>query len=88
LDAIETAILQSDYKIIQTLSHKLKTSVGFMSIHSLLEKLTSMETMALQNETITDIQSLFSEIKSISESALLELKTFSDSLENKTDDFM
>ena len=88
LDAIETAIIRNDYKVIQALSHKLKTSVGFMSVRSLLEKLTSMETMALQNEAITDIQSLFNEIKSISQSALLELKNFSDSLENKTDDLI
>ena len=88
MDAIETAIIRNDYKVIQALSHKLKTSVGFMSVHSLLEKLTSMETMALQNEAITDIQSLFNEIKSISQSALLELKNFSDSLENKTDDLI
>ncbi len=73
LNELEIAIQSKDYPTIKAISHKMKTSVGFIGINQLLPELASIETMAINNGDINTIQSTFSHVKAICHQAAIEL---------------
>jgi len=73
LNELETAIQSKDYPTIRAISHKMKTSVGFIGINQLLPELTKIENMAMNDGDINTIQSTFSHVKAICHQATTEL---------------
>lgn len=73
---LEHAILDKNYLSIKSISHKMKTSVGFIGIQSLLPVLSKIEELAQKSEEIKQIELLFEEVKSKCLLASEELKGY------------
>ena len=71
---LEKSILAKDYSAIRSISHKMKTSVGFIGINQLLPELSTIEKMAINEGDINNIQSKFTHVKTICHQAAIELK--------------
>lgn len=71
---LEKSILAKDYSAIRSISHKMKTSVGFIGINQLLPELSTIEKMAINEGDINNIQSKFTHVKTICHQATIELK--------------
>ena len=78
---LEQAILRSDYSAIRSISHKMKTSVGFIGLEFLLPKLSDIEQLAINQEKPNDIRTFFNETKPLCEQAIDELTHHLHSLE-------
>ena len=74
IDELETAINNKDFLTIRTVSHKMKTSIGFIGIDQLLPELTKIEKLALNESELNSIQSIFSQVKVVCAQARFELK--------------
>ena len=74
LKELESAINSKDYTSIRSISHKMKTSVGFIGITQLLPELNKIESLASNEGNINTIQAIFSHVKSICHQASIELK--------------
>jgi CheY-like chemotaxis protein len=74
LKELESAINSKDYTSIRSISHKMKTSVGFIGISQLLPELNKIENLASNEGNINTIQAIFSHVKSICYQASIELK--------------
>jgi HPt (histidine-containing phosphotransfer) domain-containing protein len=74
ISELETAIQNKDYPTIRSISHKMKTSVGFIGITQLLPELTKIENLAINEGDISSIQVIFSHAKIICQQATIELK--------------
>lgn len=74
LKELESAINSKDYTSIRSISHKMKTSVGFIGISQLLPELNEIESLASNEGKINAIQAIFSHVKSICYQASIELK--------------
>lgn len=72
---LENAIKKEDYPSIRSISHKMKTSVGFIGITQLLPELTKIENFAINENDINSIQSIFIKVKAICFQATSELKS-------------
>ena len=70
---LEQEIKLKNYDAIRSIVHKMKTSVGFIGLEQLLEPLNQIETLAMENSNITNIQLLFNHIKTTCEEAIYEL---------------
>ena len=64
LQQLGNAVQNNDYKLIKDLSHKMKTSVGFMGLTQLLGPLNDMETLAQQSKEDSIYGKHFAHIKS------------------------
>ncbi len=71
---IGNAIKENDFDTIQAISHRMKTSVGFMGLRPLLKPLSTMETTAETKQGMETIVNAFNEVKTVSENAVTELK--------------
>ncbi|MES2678814.1 MAG: ATP-binding protein [Bacteroidota bacterium] len=74
LDAIGTAIATADFQTIQSISHRLKTSLGFMGLQHLLEPLSGIEEMSENKKELEKIVILFQKVRSDCRLAELEFK--------------
>ncbi len=77
---LEKAIFQKEYSAIRSISHKMKTSVGFMGITRLSVPLAKLEDLALNHGNIFEIETIFKEVKSVCDKAIKELTAFIDQL--------
>lgn len=75
INELKQAIEKEDFSIIRSVSHKMKTSVGFMGLEILLPKLSKIESLAINRESIYEIKIIYDDIKIICEQALIELKS-------------
>jgi signal transduction histidine kinase/CheY-like chemotaxis protein/HPt (histidine-containing phosphotransfer) domain-containing protein len=73
---LEQAIILEDFNNIRSISHKMKTSVGFIGLEQLLNPLNQIETLAIENGNVVNIQPLYDHIKIICEEAICELTLF------------
>jgi len=75
MNDIEAAIKETDYDTIQAISHKMKTSVGFIGLRPLLqEPLNTIESLSENHEGLEKIANKFNYLKSIIEKAERELE--------------
>lgn len=63
LEELENALAQTDYEGIRAISHRMKTSVGFMGLKHLTAPLNEMETLADQKEKPDTIKRHFTTVK-------------------------
>ena len=73
---LEKAINEKNYSDIKSISHKMKTSVGFIGIQKLLPILSKIEELSQKTEEISQIELLFKEVKSTCLLASEELKIY------------
>jgi CheY-like chemotaxis protein len=71
---LEDAIINKNYSSIRSISHKMKTSVGFIGINQLLPELTNIENLAINEGDLNNIRSIFNNVKVICQKAIIELK--------------
>ncbi len=71
---ISNAIKENDFDTIRAISHRMKTSVGFMGLGPLLIPLNKMETQAETKMEMNKIIIEFKGVKSVCETALVQLK--------------
>ena len=81
---LETAISQIDYASIKMISHKMKTSVGFIGLEQLLPDLNYIEDLAIKKENIKELQLAFDKVKIICDLAMYELKEIIEELTSKS----
>jgi signal transduction histidine kinase/DNA-binding NarL/FixJ family response regulator len=74
LETIDQAIKTADYPTIRAISHRMKTSLGFMGLQHLLEPLSSMEDLSENNNDLEKIATLFQKVKGDCELAELEFR--------------
>lgn len=74
LAEIANGIDESDFERIRAISHRMKTSVGFMSIGAMLETLNRMEQEARNDRNMQKIISDFSLLNKQSVQAVSELQ--------------
>ncbi len=74
LETIDKAINSADYNTIRSISHRMKTSLGFMGLQHLLEPLSSMEDLSENNKDLEMIKTHFQKVKSDCELAELEFR--------------
>ncbi len=73
INELEQAMMSKDFLAIRSISHKMKTSVGFIGLDLILPKLSKIEDLAISQEKIDEITVLFFEIKPQCEQAIDEL---------------
>jgi signal transduction histidine kinase/CheY-like chemotaxis protein/HPt (histidine-containing phosphotransfer) domain-containing protein len=71
---LKEAIHNKNYPTIRSISHKMKTSVGFIGITQLLPELTKIENLAINEVDINAIQVLFNDVENICNQASIELR--------------
>ncbi len=71
---LETALRKSDYPSIASVSHRLKTPMGFMGLKHLAEELNAMETLAASTGDLDQINRLFDKVKATCLLATAEYK--------------
>lgn len=76
LNDLENAIKEKNYPAIKTISHKMKTSVGFIGIDQLLSPLAKIEELSQKGEEIKQIELLFESAKHTCLLAREELKSY------------
>ena len=74
LKEIATAIAINDFETIEAVSHRMKSSVGFIGLDYLLVTLTNIENSGSSASGIDDIKKEFEKVKKSSETAIQELK--------------
>jgi CheY-like chemotaxis protein len=74
LNQIESAINSNDYATIRAISHKMKTSVGFMGMNCILTELTQLESFAEKKIPQKEINLIFISIKQKCLLAIIELE--------------
>ncbi len=74
LASVDNAIAGSDFQTIQSISHRLKTSLGFMGLKHLLAPLNEIELLAEQQKDLDKITMLFNDVKKDCLSAALEFR--------------
>ena len=72
---LELAISHKNYQAIRAISHKMKTSVGFIGINQLLPILTNIENFAILEGDINSIQNMFNTVNAICNQANIELES-------------
>lgn len=80
LNQIEQAIEKEDYETIRSISHKMKTSVGFVGLKSILNELANLELAAEQKIDLEKIKRQFKQLKMNCSSATNELKHILENL--------
>ncbi len=78
---IGNAIKGNDFDTIRAISHRMKTSVGFMGLRPLLKPLSAMENSAEAKEGMDKIIIEFEEVKTVCENAVEQLKKTLSSLQ-------
>lgn len=76
LNEIAKAINEQNYDNIRMIAHRMKTSVGFMGIASLLQPLSDIEELAEKKQDLLSIQNKFSKLKTDCEASVVELQVF------------
>ncbi len=76
LNEIAKAINEQNYGNIRMIAHRMKTSVGFMGIASLLQPLSDIEELAEKKQDLLSIQNKFSKLKTDCEASVVELQVF------------
>ncbi|MBI3520707.1 MAG: response regulator [Bacteroidetes bacterium] len=79
---LEKAIQQKDYTAIRSIAHKMKTSVGFIGIEQLLAPLNQLEDLAMREANISDIASIFKDVKAVCQRAVTELNALLTDMES------
>ncbi len=73
LTELNNAINTSNYDVIKSISHKIKTSVGFIGMHQLINPLNEIELLASNNGDLKNIAILFNTINKTCVCATAEL---------------
>ncbi len=74
LNAINEAILKTDYATIKSFSHKMKSTVSIMGISLLTPILKEMEDLGASGENIEKINILNTRLNSICKQAITEVE--------------
>ncbi len=80
INDVEKAIEHKDYAVISSVSHKMKTSVGFIGIEQLLQPLNQLEKLAINQGNANDILGIFKNVKTTCHKASMELRLFLNEL--------
>ena len=80
IDALRKGIKYQNYEDVRMVAHRMKTSVGFMGIGTLLQPLTDLETLAETHADVALLEEKFLHIKKGCEQSLIELAAFRESL--------
>src|SRR3954469_5571866 len=59
---LKSALMESDWHTVYQVAHKIKPSVTFVGLHSILNKVESLEKIAKEHPDFNKIQQLISEI--------------------------
>ncbi|MCW3082982.1 MAG: response regulator [Bacteroidetes bacterium] len=81
LEILSAAIASADFDTIRVVSHRMRTSVGFMGMNVMLEPLAKMEKEAKINQDLQQILPVFELIKSQSEKGQEEINTILSTLD-------
>ncbi len=74
IEQLEEGVKNKDFKLIGTTAHKLKSSVPYLGLSTVIEnKIIEIEKLASANEDILKIESLFCDVKNVCEKAREEL---------------
>ncbi|MGZ4037625.1 MAG: response regulator, partial [Bacteroidia bacterium] len=74
LDALASGIAAKDFETIRAVSHKMKTSLGFMGMAPMLTPLSTIERLSSGSEGLEEISAEFQTIKTTCKAAAEELK--------------
>lgn len=75
LKALEKGIKSSDYELVKTTAHKLRSTIPFIGLDKLIENdVSDVETMAGNKGDMQEIERKFTRIKEICEKAYYELQ--------------
>jgi CheY-like chemotaxis protein/HPt (histidine-containing phosphotransfer) domain-containing protein len=77
---LAAAIKNMQYTDIRLVAHRMKTSVGFMGITSLLQQLSDLESLAEKKAEASVIEQCFVRIKADSRQSVADLQQFKDTL--------
>ncbi len=78
---MENAMLTGDYKTIQILAHRMRTSLGFIGMKQLLPALGKIEELAAEHVNMENITQLFYPVKIDCLLAIIELKELASKIE-------
>jgi HPt (histidine-containing phosphotransfer) domain-containing protein len=70
---LEKGIAFVDYECISNVAHRMKTSVGFMGLKSLMTPLSEIEELGKQQQGIEEIRGKFASVKAGCTDAVAEL---------------
>ncbi len=75
IDDMKNYLLDSDWKKIGDIAHKMKPSFTFMGIHTAKELILNIEKLGRQMEEVASIPTMVLELESICNEAFSELET-------------
>ncbi len=75
IDDMKNYLLDSDWKKIGDIAHKMKPSFTFMGIHTAKELISNIERLGRQMEDVASIPTMVLELESICNEAFSELET-------------
>jgi len=75
INDMKNYLIDSEWKKIGDIAHKMKPSFSFMGIHTAKELILNIERMGRQMEDVASIPSLVLELESICNEAFSELET-------------
>ncbi len=70
---LESAIAAGDYEGISMVAHRMKTSIGFIGLKSLMQPLDDVEQLGKQQQAIARIREKFVPVKTVCANAVTEL---------------
>ena len=82
LNEMQLAIAQNNLESIRIIAHRMKTSIGFMGIGSLLEPLSEIEELAEKKQDIQNINIKILKLKACCEASVAELQAFKKQLKD------
>ena len=75
INDMKNYLLDSDWKKIGDIAHKMKPSFSFMGIHTAKELILNIERLGRQMEDVASISTMVLELESICNEAFSELET-------------
>ena len=84
ISELEKSIRQKEYPAIRSISHKMKTSVGFMGITRLSVPLAKLEELAINHGNMMEMETISKEVKAVCKKAITELTGFLTQLEQQS----
>ncbi len=81
LKSIEEAVYKSDFEIVKSIAHRMKSSIRFVGLADRIENdLDAMENTPVENRNIEFIKVHFDNVKSVCEKAMEELTEYKSSI--------
>lgn len=75
IKSLQKGIIDRNHELIRTVAHKLRSTIPFLGLDKLIEKdVMKIEVLAAERSPISEIENIFTKIKSICERACWELQ--------------